>query len=270
LFIELSSVAQVQADFDRLAQVSEERWNHNSHYHPLLLRHVPANCQHALDLGCGTGTFTRLLAERAAHVYGLDLSPEMIAVARERSAALPNITFHTADVLRWSFPAAALDCIVSIATLHHLPLHPILQQLKAALRPGGVLLVLDLYAPRPADYPWLVLASAVNPGLRLWHTGRIRAPTHLRAAWAAHTRHDHYLPLAEVRHIASQVLPGARVRRHLLWRYSLVWRKDATNGATEERLSDNGYNPHHAPCAESATCSPSNTPPPGPDCPSHG
>ncbi len=46
-----------------------------------------------------------------------------------------------------------------------------------------------------------------------------------RAAWAAHARHDRFLTLDEVRRRAAAVLPGARVRRHLLWRYTLTWRK---------------------------------------------
>jgi predicted TPR repeat methyltransferase len=75
----------IRADFDRIALISHEGWNHNTHYHGFLLRQLPAHLGEALDLGCGTGAFARLLAQRAERVLGLDLSPRMIQVARERS-----------------------------------------------------------------------------------------------------------------------------------------------------------------------------------------
>jgi hypothetical protein len=40
-----------------------------------------------------------------------------------------------------------------------------------------------------------------------------------------HARHDIYLPVSQVRRICADVLPGAVVRKHLLWRYSLIWEK---------------------------------------------
>lgn len=46
-----------------------------------------------------------------------------------------------------------------------------------------------------------------------------------RKAWAEHGKHDTYLTLAQLREICKKVLPGVKVKRHLLWRYSLTWRK---------------------------------------------
>src|SRR5439155_20759177 len=71
----------IQADFDRLALLDAEGWTHNNHYHNFLLPHIRHDCQNALEVGCGTGAFARLLAARARHVVALDLSPEMIRVA---------------------------------------------------------------------------------------------------------------------------------------------------------------------------------------------
>jgi SAM-dependent methyltransferase len=89
----------IQADFDRLALLSDEGWNHNNHYHNFLLRHVPPHSGDVLEIGCGTGAFARLLAERADHVTALDLSPQMIRIARERSKQYPEIDYEIADVL---------------------------------------------------------------------------------------------------------------------------------------------------------------------------
>jgi hypothetical protein len=46
----------------------------------------------------------------------------------------------------------------------------------------------------------------------------------VRDAWVAHAPNYVYPTLAQVREVCDRVLPGARVRRHLLWRYSIVWR----------------------------------------------
>jgi SAM-dependent methyltransferase len=66
-------------------------------------------------------------------------------VAQERSANHPNLEYQVADVLKYAFSPESFDCIVSIATFHHLPLNTLLQKVEAALRPGGVLLLLDLF-----------------------------------------------------------------------------------------------------------------------------
>ena len=78
----------IQTDFDRIALLPDNDWDHNSHYHSFLLRQLPSHCGYTLDIGCGTGLFTRLLAGRSDEVLVLDLSPQMIHVARERSKGI--------------------------------------------------------------------------------------------------------------------------------------------------------------------------------------
>ncbi|HEY0070491.1 MAG TPA: class I SAM-dependent methyltransferase [Chloroflexia bacterium] len=221
------STSTIQADFDRLALLTvDQQWSHNSHYDSYLLRHVPTPCREALDIGCGTGAFARSLAERSDHVLGIDLSPEMVRVATSRSDGYPNIEYRVADVMQLDLPGEQYDCIASIATLHHMPTDAILREMKAALKPGGTLLVLDLYeAEGWADRLTNVLALPLNLVLRLVKQRRLRESPEVRAAWEEHGRGDRYLTLGEVRRICAKVLPGAKVKRHLLWRYSLVWRK---------------------------------------------
>ena len=68
-------------------------------------------------------------------------------------------------------------------------------------------------------------ALPVSLVLRALKTGRFRAPREVRAAWEEHGRDEIYPTVPAVRRVCERVLPGARVRRHLLWRYSIVWRK---------------------------------------------
>jgi SAM-dependent methyltransferase len=223
----LAPPGTIQADFDRIALLSQESWNHNDHYHTFLLRAIPP-CQAALEIGCGAGAFSRLLARRADHVLALDLSPQMIRLAQERSKAFPNIDFQVADFSARPLPAETYDCVATIATLHHLPLGASLSKLRQTLKAGGVLAALDLFAGQGLG-DWLTSAAALPADLvvRLMKNGRLRASPAERAAWDEHGRHERYLTLAQVRSICAQVLPGAQVRKHLFWRYSLIWRKPA-------------------------------------------
>ena len=223
-------MSAIQQDFDRLALLDSEGWTHNNHYHGFLLSQVPDNCERALEIGCGTGAFARLLAARAEQVIALDLSPEMIRVARSRSQQIPNIEFHLADAMLWEFPDRYFDCITTIATLHHLQSEKLLDSLKCSLKPGGVLVILDLFEPErgPAHLIDAVLntaALAVSASLRLIHNGRLKPPREVQAAWEAHGQHDSFFTMSEVRAFYSTHLPKATVRRHLLWRYSVVWHK---------------------------------------------
>ena len=226
----MASMEKIQADFDRLAVLATQEWNHNDYYHPFLLKHVPAQCDLALDIGCGTGEFSRLLASRAQRVLALDLSQQMIRVAQERSTPVSNIEYQVADVLKVELPPARFDCIVSIATLHHLPFDLMLEKMKAALKPHGVLLVLDLFkAESVTDFALSIPAMPWNFIPRLWKERRLHPPREVRAAWAEHGRTDVYLTVSQVRQTCARILPGARLTRHLLWRYSIAWTKPSVS-----------------------------------------
>jgi SAM-dependent methyltransferase len=218
----------IQADFDRIALFSTDGWNRNSHYYDFLLRQIPPGCQQALEIGCGTGSFSRLLAQRSDRVLALDLSPQMIRLARDRSDQFPGIDFQVADVLSWAFPEQRFDCIVTIATLHHLPLAEMLDKLKASLKSGGVLLVLDLFEPSGLwDMILIGPALLVTYGMKVVRKAPLWPSREARAAWAEHDKHDSYPTFNQVRDICAEVLPDAEVRKHLLWRYSIVWKKPA-------------------------------------------
>jgi ubiquinone/menaquinone biosynthesis C-methylase UbiE len=219
----------VDADFDRLALLDEEGWTANNHYHDSLLKHVPQNCENALEIGCGTGAFARELARRSRRVVALDMSAEMIRVARERSVRMENLEFQLADAVRWEFPQAHFDFVCSIATLHHTPQRELLIKMRDALKPGGVLVVLDLvessgFVERVFD----AVAFGVSSLLRLVHNGRLQPSEGVRQAWEQHGKHDHYSTINQVRRLAAEILPGSVVKRCLLWRYLLVYQKPAT------------------------------------------
>ena len=219
-------MSSVEADFDRLALLDEEGWTANNHYHSFLLKHVPQNSENALEIGCGTGAFARLLARRSKRVIALDLSSEMIRIGRARSNTFHNLEFQLADVMSYDLPESHFDYVCSIATLHHLQQRELLLKVKKALRPGGILVVLDLVESSSASERMLdVTGMGVSVSLRLLHNGRLKPPAEVRKAWEEHGKHDSYLTLSQVRALADEILPGAIIKRHLLWRYSLVYKK---------------------------------------------
>ncbi len=214
-------------DFDRISAFGPKLWNHNLVYHDFLIKQLPSPCHRALDLGCGTGSFSRRLAGCADRVVGLDFSSKMIEVARRHSQAFENIDYRVGEILKEEFPPEHFDAIVTLTTLHHLPMAETLTRLVAMIRPGGVLMVLDIPLEHSLiDYARAAIAAPVNRLLRVLHNRSLRTDPAETAAWLEHGARDVYLPLKEVRSICRQVLPGARVRRHLLWRYSIVWRKN--------------------------------------------
>ncbi len=216
-------MSSIEADFDRLALLDDEGWTANNHYHKFLLQHVPQNCENALEIGCGTGAFARLLAKRSRRVVALDLSPEMIRVARARSSQFDNLEFHLADAMTWDFPQSQFDFICSIATLHHLDQRKLLVKMKDALKHRGVLVVLDLVESNGLERMLDVVALGVSGTLRLLHNRRLNPPAEVRKAWEQHGKHDSYLTTTQIRALANQIFPGASVKRRLLWRYTLVY-----------------------------------------------
>jgi trans-aconitate 2-methyltransferase len=100
--------------------------------------------RHAVDLGCGPGELTHVLAERqswpAAHFIGVDNSPEMLEKARLLTI-VGRLTFQLGEIATWK-GSVPLDLIVSNAALHWVPDHArLLSALADLLAPGGTIAV---------------------------------------------------------------------------------------------------------------------------------
>jgi len=106
-----------------------------------LLAQVPAvEPERVVDIGCGPGNSTELLAARwpRAEVSGIDTSPDMLEKARKR---LPGVSFELADAESW-VPSQKVDVLFANAVFQWLPNHPqVLVRLMEQLAPGGTLAV---------------------------------------------------------------------------------------------------------------------------------
>lgn len=191
-------------------------WNHNTHYHELLLKAVPRPCPRALDAGCGLGEFARRLSRIAGEVDAIDSEPAVIARALQLSPDIPNLHFTESQFLTWP-DEESYDFVSMIAVLHHLPFAEALTHAAKMLRPGGVLAVLGL--SRPRTFFHRITRSAIAYPVSVYYRCTRRT-----AIVGAPIR-DPSMTYGEIRKHATELLPGAIVRRHLLWRYSLVWTK---------------------------------------------
>jgi ubiquinone/menaquinone biosynthesis C-methylase UbiE len=220
------SIQAIRSDFDTIALLSKDESGHNITYYSFLLKQLPLRCETSLEIGCGTGAFSRLLAARSDHVLAIDLSPNMVEIAKDHSQQYPNIDFQTADAMNVEFCPQSFDCIVSIATLHHTQMEQMLEKMRSALKIGGILVIHDLFEPEGLfDAAASALAIPTNIAVRLIRSGRLRSRKEVREAWAEHGRHDDYLTMAQVRRLYTEILPGGLIKRHLLWRYTVIWNK---------------------------------------------
>jgi SAM-dependent methyltransferase len=222
---------KIRTDFDRIAKLQEPKWGHNSHYYNFLLKQLPSHCRNILEIGCGFGSLSRLLAQRAERVIAIDLSTKMIEVAKQQSEHYTNIDFQVADILQWEFPVEHFDAIVSVATFHHLPLEDLLPNVKVALKQGGRLLVLDLLEHESLqEHLSNLIAVPLNWIFQIFRNRRIRPTREEIEAWREHLRTDNYLTQSQARQIYTSMLTDAVLRKHLFWRYSLVWEKSQIVG----------------------------------------
>lgn len=99
----------------------------------------------AADVGCGAGRVARAFARRFGRVYAVDLSPEMLSLARTLNPDLGNVEWvlGTGTDLR-ILSSASLDCVFSYLVLHHVPHRDVALKLIAemlrAVKPGGIFL----------------------------------------------------------------------------------------------------------------------------------
>ena len=145
--MEPQKIVDVQHSYERVADEYVQRILDELQHKPLD-RHILEQFAvrvHGLgpvcDLGCGPGHVARYLYERGVPVQGIDLSPAMIAYARQ---LYPGITFSQGNMLALDVADAVWGGIVAFYSLIHIPradLSTVLRELKRVLRPGGVLLL---------------------------------------------------------------------------------------------------------------------------------
>lgn len=216
----------VARDFDELARLSDQYSYGADRYFSFLASLIPKSADSVLDIGCGLGRLTVMLAATQRRITAVDMSPEMIVRARKRAGDNPLFTFICGDFLAQDFSSRQFDCIVTTAALHHMPVEIAVPRMVELLQPRGRLIIHDLRSDQGLQDRLRSCFALGHQGIvRFARTGRPRTPRPVRAAWERHGAAEEYLTFAAARQMAARLLPGAALFYHWLWRYTVVWDK---------------------------------------------
>ncbi|QGU02308.1 Methyltransferase domain protein [Corynebacterium kalinowskii] len=167
---------------------------------------MPFDGARTLDIGCGTGELLGCLKSRSDDLWGVDPDPTALVSAADHGTTVQG------DFLTTQLPA--FNYIVSVASLHHMPLMPALKKMRTQLKDGGKLYILGLHRlSTPLDY--LVAGLSWLPETA---ESIIRGKTDPEVAMK-----DPAEDYAEIKSQAEKILPGARIRRRRHYRFSIEW-----------------------------------------------
>ena len=134
--------------WSRFAADFEERTNYvvgNDHIE--LMKEVlskQTDLGNTLELGCGSGTYSEVLAREARHLTATDYSDEMVAFSKQRFEGVENVTVEKADCFHLSYPEFSFDTVVMANLLHVVPEpEKAVQECKKVLKRNGRLIIVS-------------------------------------------------------------------------------------------------------------------------------
>ena len=173
---------------------------------------LPADGGIGLDVGCGSGRWSILVAPRVQHLHLVDPSAEALSVAKENLRGVNNVSYHLNSVAAIPLPPKSLDFAFSLGVLHHvLDTEAAIAAIADRLKPNAPFLVYLYYAldNRPVWYRllWCVtdfarrLISRLPHPLRLFISQAVAALVYwplarLAGLVAQHGRSSNALPLS--------------------------------------------------------------------------
>ncbi len=106
----------------------------------------PSRGMNILDVGCGTGTHLELYQRYACQLYGLDSSPSMLDIARQRLKDTAKLDL--ANAAKMPYEAQMFDLIIAMLALHEMPPEvrlAVVEEIKRVLKKDGHILIIDYH-----------------------------------------------------------------------------------------------------------------------------
>ena len=141
-----------------------------------------------LELGCGTGYFTRELVRSGADVVAIDVSPELLEIARANCPG-SNVRYEIQNASALSYPDAVFDSVVGSSVLHHLDIEEALREIHRVLKADGTIYFTEpnMLNPQIAiqkNVPWVKRKLGDSPdetAFLRWSLRRLLEQTGYRA-----------------------------------------------------------------------------------------
>lgn len=152
---------QLREEFNRWADAGKGESMEHEHWpitRPVVERMQIATTDNILDVGCGAGWLSRILAERASEgrVVGMDISDEMVRHARQMSAEFGNLVFVVGGAEEIPWEANFFDHVISVESSYYWPdVEKGIRELNRVLREGGsAWILINYYRDNPYCHQW--------------------------------------------------------------------------------------------------------------------
>lgn len=215
----------ISKQFDRVAEEYDfvsEFFNNNSFF----ISNMSSKKGRALDIGCGSGILTFELSKHYKEVVGIDISEEMLSIARAKREK-DNISYIKMDANELLFDTT-FDFIVSSATFHHLSdIQNVLNRMKSLLNNDGKIIVLDNVSEVKTPPRWRHILGAfmnfIPLTLKYGFKTSIRIFKHCTSKyWLEHLANDKYLSEKKYKEIYGEYLPNCTfLKENIIM--SVIW-----------------------------------------------
>lgn len=208
--------------FDRQAEeFAFWKWTTSPQRYAEVLDFVQKDAARAIDVGCGAGQLVMRLTERIPYVVGLDPSHSMIKIAKRyhRERGRDDVDFVMGKIETLPFPQHSFDFVTCYHILHFVPVEQALIWLRELLKPGGRLVVSEIWHPEASRVSFTDQASRA---LRLapkqvrlygfrktWRILRFQTSPE----WINQIRQYSFLNSEEFQTICSRLYPGCKFVR---------------------------------------------------------
>lgn len=216
--------AYAKGEFDDFAR-EYSFWEHTRSpaVYERLLNLVPKDVEKALDLGCGSGSLSVLMANHVQRLIAIDISPSLISMAKEHRLknSVSNLELLVADAEKLPFREHSFDFVFSYGVLHHTDIDHTLLGIGRLVKPGGKAVIFDyvMSNPRLNAYPVWHIVQALRSapvyfnryGVRvMWRIVLFR----MSRAWLRHVCGDLFLTKESFESIFRKHFPNCKFKRY--------------------------------------------------------